>query len=286
MPKGSVLSLASVDSPRWTPLYYPQRKAALIDLHTHILPSLDDGAQTEEEALAMAQVAQGDGITTLVATPHSLEWTQKSSRTDMLTRTESLNATLARHGIGLKVLPGLENYLTPDLAKQCGNGLVLTLNGGPYLLLELPLQQFPVYTEQVIFELQLKGIIPILAHPERNVALQKDPNLLHKLVERGVLAQITAASLMGNFGSAAQKAAEIFLRRRLVQIIASDAHSTHGPRNPVLTHGVAAATKIAGQEQAQAMVTTIPQTILAGQPVKVEPPLAASPKRAWAFWQR
>jgi protein-tyrosine phosphatase len=154
----------------------------------------------------------------------------------------------------------------------------LCLGGSSYLLVELPLHEYPAYTEQVLFDLQARGFRPILAHPERNAVLAKEPGRLSALVERGILAQVTAGSLAGRFGRHVLAAADLMLEHRLVHIIASDAHG-FGSRSPVMSVGVAAAAVLVGAERARAMVTTIPAAILAGQAIVAEPPLPLTARR-------
>ncbi|MBI2908162.1 MAG: hypothetical protein HYX92_10990 [Chloroflexi bacterium] len=255
----------------------------MIDIHNHILPAIDDGAKSVEESLEMAQVALKDGVTVVVATPHSSDLEALPAGT-YDSRLEEVRLALKEQGLALKVVSGLENYLTLYLSKRWQSGEALTLGDGRYMLVEFPLSQYPLYTDEALFDLQIKGVTPIIAHPERNEAIQQDVGRLVKLVERGMLSQITTASLLGDFGSTAKRVAEMLLARNLAHIIATDAHVPHGNRSPVLSEGVAAAVRIVGREKAMAMVTAVPEAILAGKAVAVEPPVAARPR--WAFWRR
>ncbi|MBI2864637.1 MAG: hypothetical protein HYX94_08770 [Chloroflexi bacterium] len=257
----------------------------MIDIHTHILPGVDDGAQSLEDSLEMARAAAADGVRTIVATPHGSEWSTGCNWPEVVGRVKALQTELDRSGVNVKVAPGLEVYLAPGLATQLEEGSAFPLNGGRYILVEMPLNQFPIYAEQAIFELQLRGLVPIVAHPERNAGIQKDPQKLQVLVERGALGQVTAASLSGGFGSRTRETARLLLQRNLVHVIASDAHSPAGHRSPILSAGVAEAASIIGEERAKAMVAAIPAAILDNREFKVEPPLEAR-RRAWAFWGR
>jgi len=254
----------------------------MIDLHSHILPGFDDGAQTLEDSIAMAEMALADGVRQIVATPHSIGWDVPHDRATVFEKVAQLQRELAARGIGVEILPGIEAHILPDMVRQLDEEQVFTLNGTRYMLIELPLSSYPLYTEQVIFELQIKGIMVILTHPERNAVIQQDINLLFTLVERGALAQVTAASLEGVFGAMVQRVAETMLTHNLVHVIASDAHSL-SRRSPVLSRGVAAAAKAIGRERAEAMVTTIPAQILRDEDIDFEPPQRYRPKRRW-FW--
>ena len=258
----------------------------MIDLHTHILPGLDDGAESLEVALEMARVAWEDGVTVICATPHSSQLPVESRREGVCTRLRRVEECLARERIDLSLVPGIENAMALELPRQLEGGQSLRLGNSPYLLVELPIQQYLLYTEDVLFELQLKGFCPIIAHPERNHAFQEDASLLCRLVERGILAQVTAASLLGGFGGRIKEVAEHFVQRNLVQIIASDAHTVSGLRSPILSTGVAAAARLVGREKALAMVITTPRDILDGRPIDVEPPISGAPRKGWLFWRR
>lgn len=256
----------------------------MIDIHTHILPGFDDGAQTLEDAVAMARMAVGDGVLEVVATPHSAEWAPDHGREVLAERMAFLQQALDERSIRLRVRPGLEVHITPQLVAALEQKRIFTINDTQYLLLELPLSAYPVYTERVVFDLQIAGYVPIIAHPERNVAMQSDPGLLFTLVNRGAIAQVTAASLAGVFGHRAQESAQLMLRHRLVHIIASDAHSTRR-RSPVLSAGVRVAAEFVGQEEAVAMVTTAPGSVLANQPLVVSEPIPLKGKSSrFKFW--
>lgn len=254
----------------------------MIDLHTHILPGLDDGAASLEEAVEMARLAVTDGVHTMVATPHNLEWGPEIGKSLVDARVSEVWAALQRAGVGLNLVAGVEAYLTPDLPRQVDGQEAFCLGDTPYILVELPLYQYPAYTEQVVFELQVRGLIPILAHPERNTVLVEEPQRLYGLVERGLITQLTAASLLGHFGRYVQEAAFLFLEHNLSHIIASD---SHGPqrRPPVLSAAVAAAGNIVGQERARAMVTCIPEAILSGRRFPWPAPIPLKPKRKLFF---
>jgi protein-tyrosine phosphatase len=236
------------------------------------------------DSLAMARVAASDGIRTIVATPHGEQWGTACSQEELEARVAELQLALDSNGIPIRVLPGLENYLTPDLPAQVRSGQAPTINGTHYLMVELPFDNYPFYTEQVLFQLQTQGLTPILAHPERNSILRSDHEILGRLVARGIVVQLTAASLLGVFGSKTREAAEAFLRRNLAHILATDSHSANGGRQPTLSQALARAARVVGQERAQRLVTATPEALLAGRPLQTEPPLAARGRR-WGFWR-
>jgi protein-tyrosine phosphatase len=149
-----------------------------------------------------------------------------------------------------------------------------------YLLAELPSQMMPPKIRELLYALQLRRIIPIVTHPERHAALQQDPDLLREMVAAGALAQVTAGSLLGEFGPVARRAATKMLERNLVHIIATDAHGTQ-KRRPVLTPGLAAAAAIVGEDAARSMVLDSPRAILAGDPISIPEAIEPSPARSF-----
>lgn len=251
-----------------------------IDLHTHMLPGLDDGAQTMEDALGMAKVAWHDGITTVVATPH-MSAASPHSKADLITRVDALNRELSEHGIGIAVLPGAEYAFEPDLPQRLAAGKLLTINDkGIHLLIEFPSLLIPENTEQTLFQIQLQGVTPVIAHPERNYTFSNYPNLLEGLIRRGMLAQVTSASLTGWFGSEVRNTALKFIKLGLIHCIASDGHTNTG-RAPVLRQAYVLIRRKWGQEYAQTLVCDNPARIINGQTVET----SSSPRRQ-SIWSR
>ena len=258
----------------------------MYDLHAHILPGVDDGAKTLEDAVEMARVAAEHGTKTILATPHRKDITEKSSVSYIRDLLTDFTSELEKRGVQLEILLGMENHLDLDLPEEFSRGRALPMNGSRYVLVELPFFGYHNYLEEVLFQLQLQGVTPVLAHPERIEAVQKSPDLLAGFVERGMLSQVTAGSLLGHFGGKVKRLTHRLLSRGLVHIIASDTHFPKGPRSPKLTPGVAAAARIVGPEQAQAMVVDTPMAILNDKPVEVDLPRAAErSRRWWRLWE-
>jgi protein-tyrosine phosphatase len=221
----------------------------MIDLHAHVLPGIDDGPGTLEEAIALLRVMEGQGVRTVAAAAHALDGRYNATRDAVLRATEALNAALGAADLQIRVLPGMELYLGFDLLRAVKTGQVMGLNSSQYLVVELPSQEFPLYTERALFELMIAGYRPILNHPERNRAIQKRPDLMRRLAEQGVSAMVTAASLTGRFGPEAQSLARIFLQEEVADLVVSDAHDLRG-RAPTLPEGLAAARECGKLDQA------------------------------------
>ncbi len=197
----------------------------MIDIHSHILSGLDDGAKSMDETLAMIGQLHAAGFKTLIGTPHVMEGKQYLSPQDILAAIEDVRQHVAKAGLSVQILPGAENYIFPEMAKWASEGKLLTLgNTGKYLLLELPMLDIPRYTEQVFFELQVKGFTPILAHPERYRDLADQPERLLEWARKGVLFQLDLRSVSGRYGPRPQRLAELMLHSDLVHFIGSDAH--------------------------------------------------------------
>lgn len=245
----------------------------MIDLHAHILPGLDDGAPDMNEAVEMCRLAESDGITAIVATPHSGNGVYVNGRDRILAAVATLNSRLGEEGINIRILPGADVHINHDMAGMMVAGNAMTVNdAGRYLMVELPHQIIPPNLGDWIFALKLKGITPIITHPERNLAIRKNMEEFRKWVELGALVQITAMSVTGQFGNSAQRCAHEMLKGNLVHVIASDAHSISG-RPPILSRARDAAARLAGAAQAYDLVRTNPGMILDGKPVDALRPL-------------
>ena len=260
---------------------------SMFDLHMHILPGVDDGAKTMEEAVEMARFASENGTEVILATPHRRDVTERSTVQEVRELLTAFNARLEGEGIRVRLVLGMENHLDLELPGDLSSGRALPMNGTRDALVELPFFGFPNYLEEVLFQIQVQGITPVLAHPERIEAIQKRIELLVGFVERGMLSQVTADSFLGHFGGGVKRFTHTLLRRGLVHLIASDAHFPRGRRSPLLTVAVDAAAVIVGQERARAMVVDTPKAILDDVPVEVDPPRGSDAvRRWWAAWRR
>ncbi len=221
----------------------------MIDLHCHILPGVDDGPLDMQESMAMAKKAVEAGITHLFATPHHLNERYVNVKDEIINRVFELNECLHQENIPLSVLPGQELRIHRELFVSLEKGEVLTLdNTDKYLLLELPSGRVPTYTQELIYELLLKGITPIIVHPERNKELLKNHNLLFKLVQEGALTQLTSGSIIGLFGKNVKSFSKKIFEHNLAHFIATDAHNI-APRGFTLQEAYETITKTYGIER-------------------------------------
>ncbi|MBN1256642.1 MAG: capsular biosynthesis protein [Planctomycetes bacterium] len=233
----------------------------MIDLHCHILPGLDDGAKTLEDAVKMARLAAQDGIKTIVATPHSFDGTFEVSLEARDAALQELQAVLDQEEIPIQLLPGSDCHISEHLltALQESPGYTLNLAGKAFLV-EWPQEVIPSGFKDFLFEAQLADLLPILTHPERHAEIQHKPELIGNLVARGLKIQVTAASLTGLFGHQARETAEFLLDQGWVDVLATDAHNPE-IRTPTLSEGLACAENIIGKAAIN-LVTTNPARLL------------------------
>jgi len=199
----------------------------MIDLHCHILPSIDDGARNWDESLAMARLAAREGITHILATPHHMNRSWMNPKSVVVPLVNELQERLDAENIPVTIFPGQEVRLHGDILDSIqGNDICFIDEFDQYVLIEFPTPEVPAYAERLFYELQTEEITPIIVHPERNHAILKDPNILYDFAARGVLAQLTSASYLGAFGKKIEKVSRQLIEANLVHFLASDAHNT------------------------------------------------------------
>jgi protein-tyrosine phosphatase len=197
----------------------------VIDMHCHILANMDDGPDWLEESIHMLHAAAAEGIDTIVATPHHLKGDFNNSSKTILKATNALNDLVLAEGLPITILPGQETRINGEMVMQLKSGEILLINQtSPYVFVELPSKDVPNYTSQLLFDIQVKtGIQPIIVHPERNEIFLEKPNLLYSLVKGGALTQITAGSIVGQFGRKIQRFSRKLIEHNLVHFVASGA---------------------------------------------------------------
>lgn len=198
----------------------------MIDIHSHILPGVDDGAQTEEDSLDMAKAAVEEGITKIVASPHHKNRTYDNYKDEITTHVSVLNDLFQSNNIPLEVIAGQEVRIYGEIVEDVEKGEIQPVNDSKYLLIEFPSDSVPHYTEQLFYDLQIAGIKPVIVHPERNRELLENHRRMYELVRNGALSQVTAASVVGKFGKKIEEFSHQLIEAHLTHFIASDAHNT------------------------------------------------------------
>jgi protein-tyrosine phosphatase len=244
----------------------------LIDLHSHLLPGIDDGSKDLAMSLAMARMAAADGISTIACTPHILPGVYNNDGPAIRRAVTRLAKSIAEAAIPISVVAGADVHIAPDLAVQLENGRALTLNNSRYLLLEPPHHVLPPRLDDLIFGLQAAGYVPILTHPERLSWVEGHYDLIRRLVASSVLMQITAGSVMGRFGRRPRYWAERMLDEGLCHLLATDAHNTE-QRAPRMADARDVVAQRLGDDEAINLVLRRPHGILNNLSPAELPPL-------------
>lgn len=245
----------------------------MIDLHFHILPGLDDGAKTLEESIEFSRKAKENGITTIFATPHHKNGVHENPKQKILEDVDWLNSKLKENDINVTILPGQVTRIFGDIVDAYDADEILTLNHSPYLLIELPSNHVPRYTEQIIFNLQMKALRPIIVHPERHNGIIEHSDSLYNLVKKGALTQLSAASVTGSLGKNYQKFSFELIEAGMAHFIASEAHDLM-TKPYELREAYEIIEKQFGMEtrsflQENARIVLNNQTVFSGQPQRI-----------------
>lgn len=253
----------------------------MIDLHSHILPGIDDGAKDLATSLEMARIAVADGIHTMACTPHIYPGMYMNDAAGITLARSRLQAELDERGITLKLVVGADVHLVPGLLSGLRAGLIPTLHGSRYLLLEPSHTMAPPHFEDSVFNLVAAGYTPIITHPERLTWVEGHYPVFVRLIQQGAWMQITAGALTGAFGPRAKYWADKFVVDGHAHMLATDAHST-GRRLPQLTPALDVVTRLIGAQEALQLVVNRPQSVLENlapqQPVETP---AHQNERSW-----
>lgn len=244
----------------------------MIDLHSHILPSVDDGAATLDMALEMARMAVDDGIEVMACTPHFMPGTYDNTSADIRSRVDALNHALIDHNIDLSLVTGSDAHICPDFTDKLRTGEILTIHNSRYVLFEPPHTIMPQRMSELLYNITMAGFVPVLTHPERLKWIEQNYGVMTDLAKSGVWMQITAGSLTGRFGVRPQYWAQRMLAEGYVSILATDAHNTRS-RPPLLSEAFEIAQSELGIDAASHLVLSRPECILGNLPPERAEPL-------------
>lgn len=256
----------------------------LVDLHSHILPGVDDGSPDLATSLELAQEAVADGVTHMLLTPHHMDSNYVNHKKDVVERTQAFQQALEQEQIPLKVFPGQEVHLTEHLIEAIDHDDVLYADAGNhYLMLELPHTHVPEYfMRNILPELQTRGITPVIVHPERNQGIQRNHQLLYDMVRAGCLTQLTASSYLDAFGEHVTQLTQEIIDANLGTTFSSDAHAYKGRRSRMS----AAYQKLADNDRDKAVTyTENAKAILNGEDVPV-PEIQAFRTKKKSLWDK
>jgi protein-tyrosine phosphatase len=257
----------------------------MIDLHSHILPGIDDGSKSLAMSLEMARIAVADGIRTMACTPHIYPGLYMNDAAGIRAAVDALQAVLQDHGIDLHLTTGADVHLVPGLIEGLRAGTIPSLHGTRYVLLEPPHHVAPPRFAESVFQLITGGFVPVITHPERLTWMDDHYATMQQLVRAGAWMQITAGALTGMFGARPKYWGERFLGEGMAHILATDAHSSTR-RVPVLSEGLAVAERLLGREEALQLVTGRPGALMRDLPPSQVAPLPShkQPSRSW--WRK
>ena len=205
----------------------------IFDLHTHVIPCVDDGADSSKTALEMLENAADSHVEVLVATPHCNlpGWYENYKTSELINKFQTLKADAESADIPLSLLLGSEVHATWDLLRLLNEGKILTLNDSRYLLTEFPVDAASDFYSEMLKKLLALGYVPLIAHPERYMAVWETPEIVMKWLDWGCHLQLTAGSVLGEFGRKVKKTSDFLLKEDLVACIASDAHDARTRTN-------------------------------------------------------
>lgn len=235
----------------------------MIDLHAHLLPGIDDGAEDMTTALALAKLAVEHGTTHMVCTPHMHAGRYENTAASIAQALQGFRAALEEAGIPLQVAAAAEVRFDMEIMRWQAQGQLPLLGhwqDKDVLLLEFPHGDIPFGAERLTQWLISRNIMPLIAHPERNKGVMRSPSRLKAFIDQGCLLQVTAGSLAARFGERAQALAEDLLREGVVTVIASDAHNLQH-RPPLMDEGFSRVAQLVGQDAAEALVCFRPWSI-------------------------
>jgi protein-tyrosine phosphatase len=261
----------------------------MIDLHCHILPGIDDGPKTLNESLEMARIFEQAGYSHVVATPHAVPGTTWMPKPEEIQdKLAELNHTITENGIKLKVLPGMEIALDPNISDLLDQGQVQPLAGTSYVLIEPPFQRLPLGWDQAVFNVLSRGFSVLLAHPERCAQLSAKPQLCDELIESGVYFQSNWDSFLGHHGRTTQKMAIYLASRGYIHCLATDSHDSKS-RNAIQVRRTAEnIEELMGPRNLQLISRENPIRVLRDEILESmeRPKIQAifKKRRKWRFW--
>lgn len=201
----------------------------MVDIHSHIINEIDDGSKSIDMTINMLKKSEQSGTTDIIATPHFMRGRFEVEYKDVVKKVEELKKIVKENNIDINIYAGQEVYYSRKLIEYYNDKIIGTINNTKYMLIELPMLEFNIdEVINTIYELQIRGIVPIIAHPERYKQFIKKPSMINSLIKEGMLFQLNAGSIAGDFGKDVKKTATKYLEHNIYSVIGSDAHRDRG----------------------------------------------------------
>lgn len=243
----------------------------MIDIHSHIVFEVDDGAKNIEQSIEILKEAEKAGIEKVIVTPHYIEEYYEKDKQEIGKRVEILRQKLQELNCKIEILQGNEIYITNQINDLLEQEKATTLNETQYVLFELPLNAEVMNLTEVIYQILEKGRIPILAHPERYPFVQKNPNQLLTLIEDGVLMQANYGSILGQYGKESKKTIKKMLKHNMVHLLGSDVHRPNTIYKKI-DQAMKEIENIIGKEKLEEITNYYPKQVIEGQVLELETP--------------
>lgn len=258
----------------------------MIDIHSHILPGVDDGSENMAESLEMARMYIENGFKKVIATPHYIEGEVNSGKDKNKRVLEELKEELLSNNLDLEVYLGNEIYTTMNMMDFLENKKAASLNDSKYILIEFPMYDIPLYIDNLIYEIQLGGYVPIIAHPERNSKIIEDPNILYNFIKKGALGQLNLPSIEDMYGSKIKATGEILLENKMIHFLGTDSHSK-GNRSPAVGNSLERVREIVGRGKFREISRLNAESVLKNKQLEVEAPVEYRKSRGlFGFFKR
>ena len=243
----------------------------MIDIHSHILPNIDDGARSIEETFNLIKEAQKAGFEAIISTSHYMENYYETDVPEREVWVKAICENLQTKNIETNLYLGNEIYFSDNIIELLEQRKASTINDTSYVLFELPLNAEPMNLYDVVYEMLQYKLVPILAHPERYSYVQKDPDLVYDLIEKGVLMQSNYGSIIGQYGEKAQIIVRKFFENNMVHFLGSDVHrpNTIYPKIPQILKEIES---IIGPEKLEELTTKNPKLLLNNKKIEIEEP--------------
>ena len=243
----------------------------MIDFHSHLLPNVDDGSKSVEETFELLEEAKNAGFEGVISTSHYMEGYYEVDVAERKVWVNALSESLYKKNIDLKLYLGNEIYLTENLINLLENGKATSINNSNYVLFEFPLNSKPMNMYDIIYDMLEYKLIPILAHPERYSFVQKEPELVYDLIQKGVLMQSNFGSIIGRYGEKAELIVRKLLENNMVHFLGSDVHKAN-TIYPRIGEALDIIKEIVGREKLEELTTINPKLVLENRRIDIDEP--------------
>ena len=243
----------------------------MIDVHSHILPNIDDGSRSIEETFNLIKEAKEAGFEGIVCTSHYMENYYETNRPEREVWINAIHENLENKNIDMNLYLGNEIYMSDNIIELLEDGKATTMNDTSYVLFELPMNAEPMNLYDMVYEMQQYKIVPILAHPERYSFVQTDPELIYDLIDKGVLMQANYGSIIGQYGKKAQMIVQKFLENNMIHMLGTDVHrqNTIYPKIPEI---ILELKSLIGEEKVKELTTINPELVINNKRIYIRKP--------------